>query len=259
MERLQTILRSHAPLLVGLSGGVDSSVLLAVAVEILGKEAVAGAIVVSEGVTGAETVRASRVAQHVGASLFLLSEPLLGDRDYVANDGRRCYYCRRHMYRALRDLADQLGMPFVADGAQVDDPADERPGFVARDEAGVISPLQMAGWNKARVRMAAADRGLPTAREPANACLASRIPPGTPVTRERLRQVESAEAALRTSGLRQVRVRHHGELARVELGGSDLFRLPSGKLPIAAEEAIRTAGFQTVTVAPYRGEEEAGP
>jgi len=256
MERLQAILTSHAPLLVGLSGGVDSSVLLAVAVETLGKEAVAAAIVVSEGVTGREAVRASRVAQHVGASLFLLSEPLLEDSDYVANDGQRCYYCRRHMYRALRDLATRLAMPFVADGAQVDDLADDRPGVVARDEARVISPLQMAGWDKARIRTEAASRGLPTAREPANACLASRIPHGTPVTLERLRQVEAAETALRTSGLRQVRVRHHGDLARVELGGADLFRLPGGALPAEAEAAIRAAGFQTVTIAPYRGIEE---
>jgi len=259
MERLQPILTSHAPLLVGLSGGVDSSVLLAVAVETLGKEAVAAAIVVSEGVTGAEAVRASQVARHVGASLFLLSEPLLDDSDYVANDGRRCYYCRRHMYHALRDLAAQLAIPWVADGAQVDDQADDRPGFVARDEAQVISPLQMAGWDKARIRAEAARRGLPTAREPANACLASRIPQGTPVTLTRLHQVEAAETALRTSGLRQVRVRHHGDLARVELGGADLFRLRAGKLPAEAEAAIRAAGFHAVTIGPYHGAEEPTP
>jgi len=259
MERLQAILKEHNPLLIGLSGGVDSSVLLAVAVETLGKEGVAAAIVVSEGVTGAEAVRASQVAQHVGASLFLLSEPLLDDSDYVANDGRRCYYCRRHMYRALRDLAARIAMPWVADGAQVDDQADDRPGFVARDEARVISPLQMAGWDKARIRAEAARRGLPTAHEPANACLASRIPQGTPVTLARLRQVEAAERALRASGLRQVRVRHHGDLARVELGGADLFRLPDGELPAEAEAAIRAAGFHTVTVAPYRGVEEPTP
>lgn len=259
MERLQAILKGHAPLLVGLSGGVDSSVLLAVAVEILGKGKVAAAIVASEGVTGAEVVRAGRVARHVGARLFLLAEPLLDDAAYAANDGRRCYYCRRHMYRALRDLAIQLSFPFIADGAQADDLTDDRPGAVARDEAGVISPLQIAGWDKARIRAAAIRRGLPTAATPANACLASRLPHGTPVTLGRLRQVEAAEAALRGLGMRQVRVRHHGDLARVELGGTDLSRLPAGALPAEVEAAVRAAGFQVVTVGPYRGPEEATP
>jgi uncharacterized protein len=256
MESLQAILKDHAPLLVGLSGGVDSSLLLAVAVETLGKGKVAAAIVVSEGVTGAEVLRAHQVAQHVGTRLFLLSEQLLDDPDYVANGERRCYHCRRHMYGALRSLAASLAFPYVADGNQLDDLGDDRPGLVARDEAGVLSPLLMAGWGKARIRTAAASRGLPTADEPANACLASRIPHGTPVTLGRLRQVEVAEQALRGFGLRQVRVRHHGDLARVELGAADLRRLPDRVLPGAALAALRTSGFHEVTVVPYRGADE---
>jgi uncharacterized protein len=256
MESLQAILKHHAPVLIGLSGGVDSSVLLAVAVETLDKINVAAAIVVSEGVTGAEVLRAHRVAQHVGTRLFLLSEQLLDDPEYVANGERRCYHCRRHMYGALRALAADLAMPFVADGNQMDDLGDDRPGTVARDEAGVVSPLQMAGWGKARIRAAAASRGLPTADEPANACLASRIPHGTPVTLGRLHQVAEAEAALRGLGLRQVRVRHHGDLARVELGTADLRRLPEGELPADALAAVRATGFHEVTVVRYRGADE---
>jgi uncharacterized protein len=252
MESLQAVLQAHAPLLVGLSGGVDSSLLLAVAAETLGKPYVAAAIVVSEGVTDAEVLRAYQVAQHVGTRLFLLTERLLDDRDYVANGERRCYHCRRHMYGALRRLAADLSRPFVADGNQLDDLQDDRPGLVARDEVGVISPLLLAGWGKARIRAAAADRGLPTADEPANACLASRIPHGTPVTLSRLRQVEAAESALRGFGLRQVRVRHHGDLARVELAPTDLGRLDDGALPDDLLAALRTTGFHEATVGSYR-------
>jgi uncharacterized protein len=160
------------------------------------------------------------------------------------------------MYGALRRLAADLEIPFVADGNQMDDLQDDRPGLVARDEAGVVSPLQIAGWNKPRIRAAATSRGLPTADEPANACLASRIPHGTPVTLGRLNQVEAAETALHHLGLRQVRVRHHGDLARVELGGADLRRLEDSELPAPALEALRTNGFHEVTVVRYRGADE---
>jgi len=251
MDRLAPILTAHQPLLVALSGGVDSSVLLAVAAELLGTDAVAAALIVSEGVTGDEQVRARRVAGQIGVRLYVAVEPLLDDPDYVANQADRCYHCRRHMYRNLRDIAVANAIPWIADGTQADDAPSERPGFVAREEAGVIAPLWAAGWGKERIRAEAAARGLITADVPANACLASRLPTGTPVTLERLAEVARAEAALHAAGLRQVRVRHHGHHACVELGPADLATLPGGHLPAALEARVRAVGFTQITVAPY--------
>ncbi len=254
MDHLAPILIAHQPLLVALSGGVDSSLLLAVAAEVVGKQQVAAAIIVSEGVTGEEQIRARRVASQIGVRLYLATEPLLDDPLYTANDSGRCYYCRTHMYRALRDIALANAIPWIADGTQADDQPGERPGFIARQEAGVIAPLSEAGWGKARIRAEAAERGLITADTPSNACLASRLPTGTTVTVALLDQVARAEAALRSAGLRQVRVRHHGAHARVELGRDDLATLPDGRLSDTLEAAVRGVGFSKITVAPYRGD-----
>ncbi len=254
MDRLAPILIAHQPLLVALSGGVDSSLLLALAAEVVGKQQVAAAIIVSEGVTGEELIRARRVATQIGVRLYVATEPLLDDPLYTANDGGRCYYCRTHMYRALRDIALANAIPWIADGTQADDQPGERPGFIAREEAGVIAPLWEAGWGKTRIRAEAAKRGLISADTPSNACLASRLPTGTPVTAALLDQVARAEAALRNAGLRQVRVRHHGTKARVELGADDLATLPDGRLSDTLEAAVRAAGFSEVTVAPYGGD-----
>jgi len=253
MDRLAPILIAHQPLLVALSGGVDSSLLLAVAAEVVGKHQVAAAITISEGVTGEEQIRARRVASQVGVRLYLAVEPLLDDPLYTANDGGRCYHCRTHMYRALRNIALANAIPWIADGTQADDQSSERPGFIARQEAGVIAPLWEAGWNKVRIRSEAKMRHLITADTPSNACLASRLPTGTPVSMELLDQVARAEAALHDAGLRQVRVRHHGDHAQVELGRNDLATLPDGRLPDTLKAAIRSTGFIEVTVAPYGG------
>jgi len=251
MDRLAPILIAHQPLLVALSGGVDSSLLLAVAAEVVGQQQVAAAIIVSEGVTGEEQVRARRVAAQIGVRLYLTVEPLLDDPEYVANRADRCYHCRRHMYRNLRDIALANSIPWIADGTQADDQPGQRPGFIARDEAGVIVPLWEAGWDKERVRAEATKRGLITADTPSNACLASRLPTGTTVTVALLDQIARAESALRAAGLRQVRVRHHGAHARVELGADDLAALPDGHLPAPLEATVRAAGFTEITVAPY--------
>lgn len=254
MDRLAPILIAHQPLLVALSGGVDSSLLLAVAAEVVGKQQVAAAIIVSEGVTGEEQIRARRVASQIGVRLYVAVEPLLDDPLYTANDNGRCYYCRTHMYRVLRDIALANSIPWIADGTQADDQPGLRPGFIARQEAGVIAPLWEAGWHKARIRDEAKRRALISADTPSNACLASRLPTGTPVTVALLDQVARAEAALRATGLRQVRVRHHGGHARVELGADDLAALPDGRLSATLEAALRATGFSEVTVAPYHGD-----
>ena len=251
MERLAPILIAHQPLLVALSGGVDSSLLLAVAAEVVGRQQVAAAMIVSEGVTGEEQVRARRVASQIGVRLYVAVEPLLDDPDYVANRADRCYHCRQHMYRSLRDIALANAIPWIADGTQADDQPGQRPGFIAREEAGVIVPLWEAGWDKARVRAEAAKRDLITANTPSNACLASRLPTGTRVTVALLDQIARAEAALRAGGLRQVRVRHHGAHARVEVGAADLATLADGRLPAPLEAAVHAAGFTKITVAPY--------
>jgi uncharacterized protein len=171
------------------------------------------------------------------------------DPSYRANDGRRCYFCKRELFRALRELAPGGGATLLY-GAITDDLGDDRPGMRAAVEAGARAPLLEAGLDKATVRALSRRLGLPTWNKPALACLASRIPVGTSVTAAALRQVEAAEEAVRSLGYRQVRVRHGGRAARVEVDPDEVARAlePGGRERIV--EAVRRAGFESVAIDP---------
>jgi uncharacterized protein len=240
-EALLARLGRFERLAVAFSGGVDSSVLLHAAGRALGVRAV-GVIADSPSLPRRELAAARETAAALGARLVVLSTDELADPGYRANAGERCFFCKRALFDAMRGWAAREGIEDMAFGELVDDLADDRPGRRAAREARVHAPLVEAGFTKADVRRWAREHALPVADKPASACLASRLPVGTPVTRERLLRVERAEDALADLGLRVLRVRDHGAQARLEVGRDELAR--ARELADAVERALRAAGFE---------------
>lgn len=222
LEQLKSILRDTQPLIVAYSGGVDSAFLLQAAVDTLGPDRVLGAIGVSPSLAPAELDDAVGLASEIGAECRLVETHELDDPGYVANDANRCYHCKKTLFDALLAIAGAEGYSTVVDGFNADDVGDWRPGEQAGRERGVRSPLKEADLSKDEIREYSRRYGLRTATKPAMACLASRLPYGVGVTAERLGQVGRAEQMLRDSGFRNVRVRHHGAIARIEVADDEM-------------------------------------
>ena len=237
--------------LVAFSAGVDSTFVLAVAREVLGERAVA-LTAHSPSVPLAEREEARAMARRLGVR-HLEVESLEGkDPRYAANGADRCYWCKSELYRLCREAAQREGLPSVLDGFNADDRHDHRPGHQAAREQGVLSPLAEAGLGKDEVRAWSLAMGLPTWNKPAMACLASRLPYGTEVTPERLAQVERAEAGVRAAGIRTFRVRHHGDIGRIEVATGEM-DLAFGRRE-ALLEAVKAAGFKlaVLDLEPFR-------
>jgi uncharacterized protein len=214
-EALVSLLKEKESLLIAFSGGVDSSFLLAVAKEALGKQ-VHAATARSIIHPSYEIDAAIRVGDSLGVGHTVFQSRETSLEEFVANTRDRCYYCKKGLFSQLLDIAEELGLKAVAHGANRDDRGDYRPGFKAAKEAGAIAPLMDVGLTKEEIRFLSREMGLPTWNKPSNACLASRIPYGTPVTPARVRMVEEAEQFLTELGFETVRVRHHGTVARIE-------------------------------------------
>ena len=242
------------PALVALSGGVDSSVVASLAAEALGASAVA---VTLEGpaVAGAEVERARRVAGAIGIEHVVLPVDPLTNPDYRSNPSNRCYFCRSVETTALRAFGSDRRIAQYLDGVHVGDLADDRPGLRAMEEAGFVHPLLWGRWSKADVRSYARRRGLPNWDQPSDACLASRVTHGEPITNELLRRIEAAEAVLLGSGFRRVRVRSAHGSARIEVGADELARATGEPLASEIVEGVRALGFDPVVIDPrgYRG------
>jgi uncharacterized protein len=244
-DRLREILASMESVVVAFSGGADSALVLAAAHDALGARAV-GVIGVSPSLARDEVDDAVRVAADVGIRLVQIATDETNDPRYLANAPDRCYFCKSELYTKLADWAATNGFAHVVDGLNADDDPTDRPGVRAAVERGVRSPLRDAGMTKADVREASRRRGLVTADKPAAPCLSSRIPHGTPVTLARLAEVGAAERALKAMGFHELRVRHHGAVARIEVPPSEFDR--AIELRDEISRAVRDAGFRFVAL-----------
>jgi|GEM_PF-231395 len=247
--RLIEWIRAQGSVLVGYSGGVDSAYLACVAVDTLGPDRVLAVIGRSASYPIAQWQTARAVADRFAVPVLEIDTDELDDPDYAANPTNRCYYCKRELWERLLPIARDRGFQTVVDGTNADDTHDDRPGARAAAERNVRSPLADVGLTKAEIRALSHARGLPTWDQPSAPCLASRIPHGTPVTPARLRRVEAAEAALRTLGVTgDLRVRHHGALARLELPADQLDHWCDETRAVALGVAVRDAGYQQVAI-----------
>jgi uncharacterized protein len=247
LDAARRILHDSGSVLVAFSGGADSALVLALAHQALGDDAAAG-MGLSAAYPAEEVDAARAVAAQLGVRFLTADTAQLEDPAFLRNDSQRCYHCRDELYGQMRAVADAHGLVAVADGANSDDLNDHRPGRRAALEAGVISPLAAAGISKDEVREASRALGLPTWDKPQQACLSSRIPRGIPITLVALRRVERAERLLHAEGFRQVRVREHGECARIEVEGEDIARLLDTELRTRIVDGLRQAGYAFVSL-----------
>lgn len=252
MERiaeLEAAIGQLGSVIVAFSGGVDSSVVAALAARALGDRALA-VTAVSPALATGELDQAADVARAVGIRHETITTDELAREGYRRNGDDRCYHCKTELYESLAGLATARGYGALLSGANADDLGDWRPGLRAAAEHGVVHPLLAAGVGKEEVRAIALALAVPSAHKPASPCLASRLPYGTPVEPRTLAQVDRAELALKELGYRTVRVRHFGTLGRVELGADELARALSLPGRAAVEAAVRGAGYGEVEIAP---------
>lgn len=238
-------LQSCKALGVAFSGGVDSTLLLAVARDVL-KDRVTAFTARSPIHDESEIIHAIETARAMGVPHILFEGSEMEDPDFVANDSRRCYFCKKRLFAAMRAAAAAVGIDTLAHGANVDDLGDHRPGAKAAEEMDIVAPLIDAGFTKADIRTLARRLGLDVWNRPAMACLASRIPYGTEIRLDSLRQIRSAEAVLSRLGIGQCRVRHHGNLARIEVVGQDLERVVEEAVRNEIVSTLRTLGYAFV-------------
>jgi uncharacterized protein len=247
LAKLKSLLAELGSVAIAYSGGVDSTVLVAVAHEVLGDRAVA-VTASSPTYPPHEVALAKSLARQLGVRHILIETNELDDLSFVANDPQRCYYCKGGLMNQLKRIAAEEELCWVVDGTNHDDLGDYRPGRRAAEECGVKSPLMEAGLTKADIRRLARSMGLPNWDKPSNPCLASRFPYGTPITEELLERISHAEQSLAKLGLGQLRVRHHGDIARIEVSPDDMALLADGEIRLQVVEEFRALGYRYVTL-----------
>jgi len=246
LQELEGLIAPYGSALVAFSGGVDSSLALALAARALPKDRVLAVTSNNETYLPSELSLAQDFAESLGVEHLVVNTRELDNPNYASNPTNRCYFCKSTLYTDFAALAEERGYGCVVDGANADDEGDYRPGRKAAKELHVVSPLSDAGITKDEVRELALHLGLPSWDKPALACLSSRFPYGQEITPEKLTQVARAEEFMRREGFEQVRVRHHGEIARLEVGPQELERAFAERERITAE--LLDAGFLYVAL-----------
>jgi len=247
LRSLETILRDMQSVLVAYSGGTDSTFLLKVAANVLGEKAIA-VTARSETYTLKELHEARRTAAKIGAQNIVVHTKELDDPHFSSNPPDRCYYCKKELFTRLSELAKKNGLNCVIDGTNSDDERDFRPGMTAAVEFRVRSPLKEAGFTKEEIRTLSKEMHLPTWDKPSLPCLATRFPYGTQITREKIMQVASAEECLAGFGIRQLRVRDHGNIARIEVSRMDMPMFIDEKTATQIMEKFKALGYTYVTL-----------
>lgn len=245
LARLQEYLAAHAPMIISYSGGVDSGALAAVAHEVLGDRALA-VLLDSAAIPRREVKSALRMAESIGIECRTLPVPLLDDPGFCVNPPDRCYLCKKIQAATLKDYAREHGYRFIADGLNVSDLGERRPGTRASDEEGILHPFIAAGILKPEIREIAVILGLSFADKPSFSCLCTRVPYGEPLSRELLARIGRAEEVLAEMGLSQFRVRAHGPVARIEVAPDDMGRIMDNRVWLV--QRLNEAGFIYVTL-----------